>query len=79
MFSPTFSNTTIMLLYAPESAKVHPKQAIQLRNRWIVDKSDLVVFWVENNSGGAYKTMRYADKCGKETINLPDTVQKTGQ
>ena len=42
-----------------ESKKAHPKQAIQVRNRYMVDKSDLVVFWVEHKKGGAYQTMKY--------------------
>ena len=62
------------VMICPESEKVHYKQAIQVRNRWIVDKSDLTVFWVENNSGGAYVTMRYAEQCGKEKINIADTM-----
>ena len=62
------------VIVCPESAKAHPKQAIQVRNRWIVDKSDLVVFWVENNSGGAYMTMKYAEKEKVETINLAGKI-----
>ena len=38
----------------------------------MVDRSDFVVFFVERNSGGAYQTMKYAEKQGKEIINLAD-------
>ena len=55
-----------------ESAKVHPKQAIQVRNRYMVEKSDLIVFWVERNSGGAYHTMKYAVKQEKNIVNLAE-------
>ena len=48
----------------------HPKRAYQIRNRQMVDRSDLVVFYVDHRSGGAYQTMRYAEKCGKPIINL---------
>ena len=48
----------------------HPKRAYQIRNRQMVDRSDLVVFYVEHNSGGAYQTMRYAQEKGKRIINL---------
>lgn len=57
-----------------ESDKVHPKQAIQVRNRCMVDRSDLVVFWVERNSGGAYQTMKYAEKQSKKIINIAEST-----
>ena len=50
----------------------YPKRAYQIRNRQMVDRSDLVVFCVEHNSGGAYQTMRYAQKQGKQIINLAE-------
>ena len=53
-----------------ESEKMHYKQAIQVRNRCMVDRSDLTVFWVEREKGGAYQTMEYAENQSKETINL---------
>ena len=40
-----------------ESADAHPKSAIQIRNRSLVDRSDLVVCCIQHKSGGAYKTM----------------------
>ena len=55
-----------------ESAEKHPKAAIQVRNRHIVDRSDFVVFWVERKSGGAYQTMRYAQKAEKDMINIAE-------
>lgn len=57
-----------------ESCDVHPKSAIQIRNRAMVDRSDLVIFYVEKNSGGAYRTMRYAKKSGKQIINIYDLI-----
>ena len=59
----------------PDSVKVHPKSAIQVRNRYMVGRSDLVVFFVERNSGGAYQTMKYAEKQGKEIINLAEGAE----
>lgn len=50
----------------------HPKRAYQIRNRKMVDRSDLVVFYVEHNSGGAYQTLRYAQEKGKRIINLAE-------
>lgn len=55
-----------------ESAEKHFKSAHQTRNRSMVDRSDLVVFFVEHNSGGAYQTMQYAKKVNASIINLPD-------
>ena len=52
------------------SAAAHLKAAIQIRNRAMVDRSDLVVCCIEHNSGGAYQTVRYAEKQGKQIINV---------
>lgn len=53
-----------------ESAKLHPKSAIQKRNRYMVDRADLIICYIENNSGGAYQTIRYAEKRNKKIINI---------
>ena len=53
-----------------ESAEKHFKSAHQIRNRSMVDRSDLIVFCVEHNSGGAYQTMKYAKKTNANIINL---------
>ena len=55
-----------------QSAKVHPKSAIQIRNRAIVDRSDLCVFYVCKKQGGAYQTMKYSANQGKDMVNLYD-------
>lgn len=54
----------------PQSANAHFKAAIGLRNRAMIDRSDLVICAVEHNSGGAYTAMSYAEKLGKRIINL---------
>jgi len=53
-----------------EAAAAHPKSAIQVRNRNLVDCSDLVVCCIQHKSGGAYRTVQYAEKQGKKIINL---------
>ena len=58
-----------------ESAEKHFKSAHQTRNRSMVDRSDLVVFCVEHNSGGAYQTMQYAKKAKANIINLLDVTR----
>ena len=54
------------------AARSHPKSAFQIRNRWIVDHSDMVVFYVDHKGGGAYQTLRYAQKKNKSYVNLAD-------
>lgn len=48
----------------------HPKAAITLKNKWMVEQSDLVIVYVERNKGGAYTAMKYAEKLNKKVINL---------
>ena len=55
-----------------ESSAAHPKSAIQVRNRNIIDRSDLVICCIQHKSGGAYQTVRYAKKQGKKIVNLAD-------
>ena len=55
-----------------ESSEAHCKSAIQVRNRCMVDRSDLVVCCIQHKSGGAYKTAQYAKKQGKKVRNLAD-------
>ena len=50
--------------------KCHYKSAFQKRNRSMVDRSDLVVFYVRREEGGAYQTLKYAEKSRKEILNL---------
>ena len=54
----------------PDIGRPHPKVAITLRNQWMVDAADLVIAYVENSSGGAYKAMSYAKKMCKPIINI---------
>lgn len=57
------------------STDIHYKAAFQARNRNMVDRSDLVVFFVEYHKGGAYQTMRYAIQEDKPYINLADSME----
>lgn len=52
------------------SADGHFKGAHQTRNREMVDRSDLVVFCIQHESGGAWKTMKYAKNRGKNIVTL---------
>lgn len=54
------------------ASKAHPKAAIQIRNREMVDRADLVLCAIERQSGGAWQTVQYAMKQEKTVINLFD-------
>ena len=41
----------------------------------MVDRADLLICYVEKESGGAYQTMQYALKTGKKVINIYDLVE----
>ena len=50
----------------------HPKSAIQIRNREMVDRADLIICYIESEKGGAWQTVEYAIQQGKAVINLLD-------
>lgn len=53
-----------------ESSRAHFKSAIQIRNRYMVDRADLVICYIDHENGGAYQTVKYAEKQGKKIINI---------
>ena len=55
------------------SSQSHFKSAIQIRNRNMVDRSDLVICYVEHDSGGVYSALQYARKQEKQVINLAES------
>lgn len=57
------------------ASKAHPKAAIQIRNREMVDRADLVLCCIEREKGGAWQTVQYAIKQDKTVINLADNEQ----
>ena len=46
------------------------KFAISHRNRWMIDKADVVIAYIDHSFGGAYKTFKYAESKNKYIINL---------
>lgn len=56
-----------------DSSEAHYKSAIQVRNRCMVDRSDMVVCCIQHKSGGAYRTMQYTEEQGKQVRNLADS------
>lgn len=57
-----------------EASKAHPKSAIQIRNREMVDRADLILCCIERKEGGAWQTVQYAKRQGKKVINLAEKI-----
>lgn len=49
---------------------VHPRYAIERRNRWMLERSDYVVTYVHHSWGGAAKFAALAERQGKRMIRL---------
>ncbi len=64
--------TDVEISYSASMA--HPKTAIQIRNREMVDRADLIICYIEHNEGGAYKSVKYASEQNKPIINLANSV-----
>lgn len=55
----------------PLNSNTHHKQAITKRNEWLIDNSNLLICYVEENRrGGALTVLKKARKGGIEIINL---------
>ncbi len=48
----------------------HFKSAITIRNHEMIDRSDLVIFYSKESSGGTASALKYARKQNKQVINL---------
>lgn len=57
--------------FLPEGIETVPKRfAISWRNKWMVRESDVVVCYITHSWGGAAQFVEYAERQGKEVINL---------
>ena len=56
----------------PPIENVPKKYAVVARNRWMVQKADLIIAYVIYEFGGASKTLTYAAKLKKEIIKVED-------
>ena len=54
----------------PEIEDKLPRFAISYRNKWMVEKADYVVAYVDHDWGGAYTTYKHAKRKGKFIFNL---------
>ena len=57
-----------------ESSKAHFKSAMQIRNRNMVDRADLIICYIERHEGGAYQSIQYAKKMEKQVINVYELI-----
>ena len=55
-----------------ESETANFKSAIQIRNRYMINRSDLIICYTDRNHGGAYNSVNYAVRKEKEIINIAD-------
>ena len=62
--------TDIEISYSASMA--HPKSAIQIRNREMADRASLIICYIEENTGGAWQSVKYAIEQGKTVINLAE-------
>lgn len=74
--APSFAKYYDEIEICPESAHAYFKSAIQIRNRKIVDRADLIICFIDRKLGGAYQTIRYAQKQNKKIINLAIEEQR---
>lgn len=52
----------------------HFKAAFQTRNRAMVDRAHLCIFYVSKDKGGAAQTLRYAKRQGKALYNIAEEL-----
>ncbi len=57
-------------IYPEGLESVPPRFAISKRNRWMVEKSDIVVTYVKYSTGGAVQAKKQAERKEKTVINL---------
>ena len=57
------------IIIPSEISHLHYKRAIQARNRWMVDRSQYLICHAIRQSGGAWKTILYAQKKGRIILN----------
>ena len=66
----SYPNNTYDSILFPEIEKVPPKFAIVYRNRYMIEKADLIIAFVSHSYGGAFKTFQYAKRKSKHIFNL---------
>lgn len=57
-------------MYPEGLENIHPKYAIEWRNRYLIDSAEVCLCYLNRTFGGAYKFARLARKRGLRVINL---------
>ena len=65
-----YQNYYDSVLIPDELYGVYPKSAITERNKFMIDRSDLVLVWCERDSGGAYNAEKYARTKCEKVVNI---------
>ena len=60
------------ILIPEEVECTYYKAAVTKRNRWIVDRANLMLAYIDHDYGGAYQTYRYAQKKSVPIINIAE-------
>lgn len=58
------------------AANADYKAAIPIRNRWMVDNSDIIVAYIRRDYGGAYNAVKYAEEKNKRIIYVEPQEKK---
>lgn len=73
-YPPTYRSLEQLLpeeIFLPEGMEnADPMTAIIQRNRWMTDRSDMVVCYIDHPEGGAAIAVNYAKKLKKDIYNL---------
>lgn len=57
-------------LFPEGQESVHPRFAIKKRNKWMLDRADIAITYVERPFGGAAEYAALAERQGKRIINI---------
>ena len=56
----------------PPLEQTPPRFAISARNRWMVDRAEIIIAYVNRTTGGAAKAIEYAGRKNKRVINISE-------
>ena len=73
-FGDLIKNRVYDSVVYPELENVPLKFAINYRNRWMIERADLIIAYVDKEYGGAYNALRCAEKIKKKIINLAEKI-----
>ena len=62
-----------MIIY-PEIESKPKRLAIYYRNRYMVERADVIICYINKHYGGAHEAIKYAKHLGKYIINIVDEI-----